>query len=92
MANSILENPPGELSSAENQGGVAHALNKMRETRVPATCPKCGQTYTAPPALSRDNATLICPDCGTREALDSIGVTPFEQDMIIDTIHRCQRQ
>ena len=35
-------------------------------------CPRCGQVYHEPPALSRiDNQTLICPDCGTREALES---------------------
>lgn len=38
-----------------------------------------------------DNQTLICPDCGTREALDSIGVKPEEQEQIISTIHRCRR-
>ena len=38
-----------------------------------------------------DNETLICPDCGTREALDSIGVSPEEQDSIIQTIHRYLR-
>lgn len=33
-------------------------------------CPICGQEYTGAPALSRtDNQTLICPDCGTRQAL-----------------------
>lgn len=57
-----------------------------------SVCPRCGQTYTAPPALSRlDSRTLICPDCGTREALESIGVDAAEQDKIIDTIHRCQQ-
>ena len=56
------------------------------------TCPKCGQRYTEPPALSRsDNETLICPDCGTREALDSIGVSAEEQEKILSTIHRCER-
>ena len=65
-------------------------MNKMCETRVPSTCPKCGQTYTAPPALSRDNTTLICPDCGTREALASIGVPSDEQERILETIHRNQ--
>lgn len=55
-------------------------------------CPRCGKVYHEPPALSRlDNETLICPDCGTREALDSIGVSPDEQDAIIQTIHRYQR-
>lgn len=51
-------------------------------------CPKCGKPYTEPPALSRtDNETLICPDCGTREALDSLGVSQEEQDDILRTIH-----
>ena len=52
-------------------------------------CPKCGKTYTGRPAVSRaDNATLICPDCGTRESLESIGVGAEEQERILDTIHR----
>ena len=55
-------------------------------------CPRCGQDYTGHPALSRaDNETLICPDCGTREALDSIGVKPEEQEQIIASIHRCRQ-
>lgn len=34
-------------------------------------CPACGRMYTDYPALShRDNKTEICPDCGTREALE----------------------
>ncbi|WP_418749984.1 hypothetical protein [Frisingicoccus sp.] len=53
-------------------------------------CPKCGRMYTEPPALSReDNLTQICPDCGTREALASIGVDEAEQKKILETIHRC---
>ena len=57
-----------------------------------AVCPLCGRTYHGAPALSReDNETLICPDCGTREALDSIGVAPAEQDAIIQVSHRYQR-
>ena len=56
-------------------------------------CPKCGQRYTEHPALSRvDNETLICPDCGTREALAALGVDEAEQDEIIETIHRCRHQ
>lgn len=52
-------------------------------------CPRCGKSYAAPPALSRtDNETLICPDCGTREALASIGIKADEQEQIINTIHR----
>lgn len=53
-------------------------------------CPRCGQFFMGRPALSRrDNITLICPDCGTREALESIGVKPQEQDEILATIHSC---
>ena len=38
-------------------------------------CPICGRPYSGVPALSRiDNKTKICPDCGTRQALASIGV------------------
>lgn len=52
-------------------------------------CPRCGKPYSAPPALSRaDNETLICPDCGTREALESIGVDKAEQEQILESIHR----
>ena len=59
----------------------------IRQIRV---CPLCGKAYVEPPALSRkDNETLICPDCGTREALDTLGISQQEQDEIIATIHRC---
>ena len=51
------------------------------------TCPKCGRTYTERPALSRYDNTLICPDCGTREALDSMGISIEEQDKILGIIH-----
>lgn len=60
----------------------------IRELRV---CPLCGQTYIEPSALSRtDNETLICPDCGTRQALQSIGISAEEQEKILSIIHaRC---
>ena len=61
---------------------------KKEETMTERTCPICGSTYTGAPALSRtDNETLICPDCGTRQALASIGVGPEEQEKILSTIH-----
>ena len=62
----------------------------MKEDNVTrlAVCPRCGKAYHEPPALSReDNETLICPDCGTRQALRSIGVDTAEQEQIIETIH-----
>lgn len=66
----------------------------MKEDNITrlAVCPRCSKPYHEHPALSRlDNETLICPDCGTREALESIGVSTEEQNAIIDTIHRCRR-
>jgi len=54
-------------------------------------CSKCGNTYYGASALSRvDNESQICPDCGTREALESIGVDAAEQNKIIEKIHSCQ--
>ena len=59
---------------------------QIRHTGI---CPKCGQEYAGHPALSRvDGETLICPDCGTREALDTLGISLEEQDRIILAIHR----
>lgn len=56
-------------------------------------CQRCGQSFMGYPALSRiDNNTLICPDCGTREALESMGVDEAEQDKILETIHRSMMQ
>ena len=56
------------------------------------TCPVCGREYLEVPALSRvDNATLICPDCGVREALNSIGVEKAEQEEILGILHRVGR-
>ena len=55
---------------------------------ITGICPKCGQSYKGRPALSRENGkTLICPDCGVREALESIGVGTAEQEEILTIIH-----
>ena len=62
---------------------------KINMNQQPRICPICGQIYHEPPALSRaDGKTQICPDCGTREALDSIGVGNEDQEKIINTIHQ----
>ena len=58
----------------------------MKETRI---CPLCGQSYTGYPAVSRtDNETLICPDCGVRQALSDIGISEDEREKILSIIHR----
>ena len=60
----------------------------MKErNKEPRTCPKCGRVYTERPASSRVDGSPICPDCGTREALESIGVSVEEQDKILGIIH-----
>lgn len=60
----------------------------MKTEMEKRSCPKCGRTYTEYPALSRtDNKTLICPDCGIREALESMEVSKEEQEKIINIIH-----
>lgn len=51
-----------------------------------SVCPRCGQTYHGRPAVSRADGS---PDCGTREALESIGVDGKEQEQILAAIHRC---
>lgn len=58
-----------------------------------AVCPICGREFSGHPALSRaDNATLICPECGQRQALESIGITDAaEQDRIIGLGRRYEK-
>lgn len=66
----------------------------VKETNVTQIkiCPRCGKSYYEPAAISRkDNQTLICPDCGTREALESIDVNRVEQEKILKIIHRQRR-
>lgn len=70
-------------------GGKAVKIDANARIRI---CPRCRNVYHGAPALSRkDNETLLCPDCGTREALESIGVETAEQEKILETIHRCSR-
>ena len=62
------------------------------DNQQPRVFPICGMTYTEAPALSRlDNETAICPDCGTRQALESIGVSQEEQEKILTIIHKAQQ-
>ena len=62
------------------------SADNIRRMRL---CPLCGKPYSGYPALSRkDNETLICPDCGTREALEELDISVEEREEIISTIHR----
>ncbi|MFR7820212.1 hypothetical protein [Candidatus Pseudoruminococcus sp.] len=61
---------------------------ETKELKV-RVCPICGQEYIGHPAISRtDNEPPICGDCGTRQALESLGIDAEEQDKILDAIHR----
>lgn len=54
-------------------------------------CPKCGKRYGEPPALSRDdNQTLVCPDCGLREALRDFGIPLEKQAEILSLVHKSE--
>ena len=62
---------------------------KNKNTDDLKICPRCHKAYHAVPTRSRkDGRIQICPDFGTREALDSIGVELTEQEKILDAIHR----
>lgn len=51
-------------------------------------CPFCKMPFSSPPALSRvDNTTLICPRCGTREALETLAFSQEKIDGILHTIY-----
>lgn len=52
-----------------------------------ALCPKCGKPIGRYPATSRETGAAVCSDCGTREALASIGVCAEEQEKIIEIMH-----
>lgn len=60
--------------------GMFDGRKKNQNKRV---CPLCRKEYDGVPALSRtDNETLICPECGTREAIDAaLSVPEFSAGM-----------
>lgn len=56
---------------------------RIKSSWIPV-CPRCGNEYSDPPALSRvDNNTSICPDCGMREALEAAHFSPDRIEAII---------
>lgn len=59
----------------------------MKRHSVVRTCPLCGKSYVGVPATLRIDNKPICQDCGTRQALQSIGVSADEQEKIIQIIH-----
>lgn len=79
----------GSLLMRWDNGSGLNVVYGEDAVRKADICPLCGRVYHGAPALSRvDNETPICSDCGTRQALRSIGVEPSEQELIIETIRR----
>lgn len=57
-------------------------------------CPKCRNKVERLLALSRiDNKTMICDECGTKEALDAVGLTEGSsiREAIIENTKRSSR-
>lgn len=69
-------------------------MNDKKSNVMPERiCPRCGCSYRTIPATSReDNQTLICPDCGIREALAAISVPEDEIDAIIKIVHKSAKE
>lgn len=64
-------------------------MSEKIEERKTRTCPRCGRSYKGHPALSRkDNKTLICPLCGTIEALEAMGLPEEEIREIAGIVER----
>lgn len=73
----------GKIFTNDTTGlqGFSHRCNVLGiaqphvlfELDVPSTCPHCHKDSVLD-ALSRDNKTWICTDCGTREALSELGL------------------
>lgn len=63
---------------------------RMSERKM---CPMCHREYAERPAVSRvDGITPICPLCGTRQALESLGVSEKEQEQIVGIIQRSVKE
>ena len=62
----------GTIHVAWNTGSTLGVVNGVDE--ILPVCPICQNAYSAHPAISRrDSETLICPDCGMREAMGAVG-------------------
>lgn len=83
----IPEHPEISAHCEDAADIIPTATKAKAEDRQRRVCPKCGKEYTDAPALSRKDNTDICPECGTREALEDAGFSQDEQHEIIETIY-----
>jgi len=78
----------GDVLVRWDNGSMLSLIPDVDECRVLPVCPLCGKAYTGHPALSRaDNQSAICPDCGTRQAMEAAKLKPETQEKIMDMIH-----
>ena len=90
------EGTKGTVTGVDDTGSIlvdwdnGSGLNVIYgEDLVRKICPVCSGPLTEHPALSRrDNKTLICPDCGTREALADFGMDIEDQEGFIAAMHQ----
>lgn len=67
------------------------AQKERRESMNKRRCPICGREYSDHPAISRaDNETEICPDCGSRQALEAAGLAENVQNEILQAIREAK--
>ena len=72
--------------------GLAYGEDACKTLRE-RSCPKCKTIYTDPPALSRrDNQTLLCPDCGIREALEDAGYDEGKRETALAEIIKARQE
>ena len=50
-------------------------------------CPICGREFFRPPAVSRRDGSSICSRCGTREALEGLGMDEEKIEGILTAIY-----
>ena len=86
--NTFCKAPEEIISVAINAKEEDERIRTMKN----AVCPNCGRRFSGYPALSRkDNATGICPECGTLEALDAAGISDEEKKRILAEMQNAYR-
>ena len=91
--NTFIPENPNVKVHCEDLGEIipktaaAKEQDEQGRAKKTAVCPRCGLTYSGYPAVSRaDNETEICPDCGTIEALDAVGMSEEGKEKILQSI------
>jgi ribosomal protein L40E len=57
---------------------MEEANETQQEERI---CPRCGESYTGYPALSRqNNETEICSECGMEQAIEAFQLYVFGRE------------